>query len=88
MTCTRRPIHEIERNFLHNMYGRNGELWDVVLNNVRREQQLPENVRELYEDAARRNTVRRRVREFIVREQRGYVQYAFAWFLCIHMTLC
>lgn len=74
MARPRRPIQEIERNLLYDMYRRNGGLWDVVLNDVRRDgrfQQLPENVRELYQDAGQRNAARRRVRNFIGRQQRG-----------------
>jgi hypothetical protein len=75
MARVRRPIQEIERNLLYDMYRRNGGLWDVVLNDVRREvrfQHLPENVRELFQDAGQRNAARRRVRNFIGTEQRGY----------------
>ncbi len=66
-------MREVERNLLHEMYRRNGALWDVVINDVRRDerfQQLPNNVQGLYGDVERRNAVRRRVREFIGREQR------------------
>jgi hypothetical protein len=47
MARPRRPIHEIERNLLHDMYRRHGALWDIVLNDVRRGprfQQLAENM--------------------------------------------
>ena len=73
MARVRRPIREIERNLLHDMYRSNGELWDVTLKDLRRDgrfQQLPENVQEL--DAGQRNTARR-VRDFIARKQRGQV---------------
>ena len=66
-------MREVERNLLHDMYRRNGALWDVVVNDVRRDerfQQLPNNVQDLYGNVERRNAVRRRVREFIGREQR------------------
>ena len=69
----RRLIREVERNLLHDMYRRNGPLWDVVINEVVRDerfQQLPADVRQLYENAGERNAVRRRVRDFIGREQR------------------
>jgi hypothetical protein len=69
----RELVREVERNLLHEMYRRNGALWDVVINDVRRDerfQQLPNNVQDLYGDVERRNAVRRRVREFIGREQR------------------
>jgi hypothetical protein len=42
---------------LHEMYNRNGALWDVIVNDVRRDerfQQLPEDVRVLYNNAAER----------------------------------
>ena len=70
----RRRFQAVERNLLYDMYRRNGALWDVILNDVRRDdrfQQLPENAQELYEDAGQRNVARRRVRNFIGREQRG-----------------
>ena len=69
----RRLIREAERNMLHEMYNRNGALWDVIVNDVRwdeRFQQLPEDVRVLYNNAADRHVVRRRVHDFIGREQR------------------
>ncbi len=50
----RRNFQEVERNLLHNMYRQNGALWDVILNDMRRDErfpQLPENVRQLYEMA-------------------------------------
>ncbi len=68
----RRNFQEVERNLLHNMYRQNGALWDVILNDMRRDErfpQLPENVRELYEDGGQRNAARRRIRNFIAREQ-------------------
>jgi hypothetical protein len=69
----RRLICEAERNMLHEMYNRNGALWDVIVNDVRRDerfQQLPEDVPLLYNNAADRHVVRRRVHDFIGREQR------------------
>lgn len=69
----RRLIREVERNLLHDHYRRNGALWDVVVNEVvgdERFEQLPADVRPLYQNAGERNAVRRRVRDFIAREQR------------------
>jgi hypothetical protein len=59
------------------MYNRNGALWDKIVNDVRRDerfQQLPEDVRVLYNNAAEGPVVRRRVRDFIGREQRQLVK--------------
>ena len=73
----RRLIRQEEQNMLHEMYNRNGALWDVIVNDVRRDerfQQLPEDVRVLYNNAAERAVVRRRVRDFIGREQRQLVK--------------
>ena len=66
-------IAAVERNLLYDLYRRNGALWDVVVNEVVRDerfQQLPADVRQLYQNAGERNAVRRRVREFIGRQQR------------------
>ena len=55
---------------LHEIYIRNGPLWDVIINDMTRDerfQQLPENIRMLYNNVG---AVRRRVRDFIGREQR------------------
>ena len=49
----REVVREAERNLLHKMYRRNGALWDVVVNDVRRDerfQNLPDNVQGLYEN--------------------------------------
>lgn len=73
----RRLIRQEERNILHEMYNRNGALWDKIVNDVRRDerfQQLPEDVRVLYNNAAEGPVVRRRVRDFIGREQRQLVK--------------
>ena len=73
MPCIRRPFSQTERNLLHDMYRRNGGLWDVIINDVRRDerfQQLPDNVQNLYTNFGERAAVRRRVRTFVGREQR------------------
>ena len=47
----RELVREAERNLLHEMYRRNSALWDVVVNDVRRDerfQNLAENVQALY----------------------------------------
>ena len=70
----RRNFYEVERNLLHSMYRRNGALWDVILNDMRRDErfpQLPENIRQLYEDGGQWNAARRRIRNFIGREQQA-----------------
>ena len=68
----RRLIREVERDLLHNHYRRNCALWDVVVNEVVRDQrfeQLPADVRQLYQNAGERNAVCR-ILDFIAREQR------------------
>ena len=68
----RRLICETEQNMLHQMYNRHGPLWDVIINAVTQDEgfpQMPENVRVLYNNVAERPVVRRRVRDFIGREQ-------------------
>ena len=66
-------IREVERNLVHDMYGRNDAHWDVVVNEVVRDdrfEQLPADVRQLYQNAGERKPVHRGVRDFIGREQR------------------
>ncbi len=38
----RRNFQEVERNLLHNMYRQNGALWDVILNDMRRDESFPQ----------------------------------------------
>ena len=66
-------LREDERNLLHDIYRRNGPLWDIIINHVRRDErfhQLPDNIQVLYPNVERGNAVRRRIRDFISREQR------------------
>ena len=61
-------ITAVERNLLYDLYRRNGALWDVVVNKIVRDerfQQLPRDVRQLYQNAGEQNAVRQRVRDFI-----------------------
>ena len=68
-----RRIGEVERALIHEQYGRNGPVWDIVINDIARDERfinMPANVQELYVNARQRPAVRRRIREFITREQR------------------
>ena len=68
----RRLIRETERNMLHEIYIRNGPLWDVIINDMTRDERFQQlqNVRMLYNNVGERPVVRRRVRDLIGREQR------------------
>ena len=68
-----RRIGEVERALKHEQYRRNGPVWDIVINDIARDERLinmPANVQELYANARQRPAARRRIREFIAREQR------------------
>ena len=66
-----RRIGEVERALIHEQYRRNGPVWDIVINDISRDERfinMPANVQELYVNA--RPAARTRIREFIAREQR------------------
>ena len=70
-----RRIEEVERALImiHEHYRLNGPVWDIVINDIAREERfvnVPENVQELYRNAGQRPVARRRVREYI-RELKG-----------------
>ena len=69
-----RRIGEVERALIHEQYRRNGPVWDIVMNDIARDERLfinmPANVQELYVNTRQRPAARRRIREFIAREQR------------------
>ena len=68
-----RRIGEVERALIHEQYRRNGPVWDIVINDIARDERfinMPANVQELYANAHQRPAARRRIREFIAREQR------------------
>ena len=68
-----RRIGEVERALIHEQYRRNGPVWDIVINDIARDERfinMPANVQELYANARQRPAARRRIREFIAREQR------------------
>ena len=68
-----RRIGEVERALIHEQYRLNGPVWDIVINDIARDERfvnVPENVQELYRNAGQRPAARRRVREYIAREQR------------------
>ena len=63
----------LEKRLVLTYYQRHGGLWDVMANEIGRNPQfvqLSENVRDLYNNVAWRNAVRRRMREYIRRAQR------------------
>lgn len=68
-----RRIGEVERALIHEQYRRNGPVWDIVINDIARDERfinMPANVQELYANAGQRPAARRRIREFIAGEQR------------------
>ena len=68
-----RRIGEVERALIHEQYRRNGPVWDIVINDIARDERfinMPANVQELYANARQRPAARTRIREFIAREQR------------------
>ena len=68
-----RRLGELEKRLIWVYYRQEGPLWDLLVNDIRRDPnflQLPVQVQELYREAANRSAVRRRVREFIQKEQR------------------
>ncbi len=65
-----------ERRIILGHYRQRGPLWNTVINDIVGNPefaQLPANVQGIYNNAAGRNASRRRVRDFINREQRRYV---------------
>ena len=68
-----RRIGEVERAIIHGQYRRNGPVWDIVINDIVRDERfmnMPDNVQELYANAGQRPAAQRRIREYIAREQR------------------
>ena len=68
-----RRIGEVERALIHEHYRLNGPIWDIVMNDIAQDERfvnVPENVQELYRNAGQRPAARRRVREYIAREQK------------------
>ena len=68
-----RRIGEVERAIIHEQYRRNGPVWDIVINDIARDERfmnMPDNVQELYANAGQRPAAQRRIREYIAREQR------------------
>ena len=62
-----------EKRIILGHYRQHGPLWDIVVNNIIRNPefaQLPASVQAIYNNAAGRNASRRRIRDFINREQR------------------
>ena len=68
-----RRIGNQERALIHDHYMRNGPVWDLVINDMIRDnrfQNVPANAQDLYQNVIQRPQARRRIREFITREQR------------------
>ena len=68
-----RRIGNQERALIHDHYMRNGPVWDLVINDMIRDnrfQNVPANVQDLYQNVIQRPQARRRIRQFITREQR------------------
>ncbi len=71
-----RRIGEVERALTHEQYRRNGSVWDIVVNDIVRDElfiNMPENVQQLYANICQRPAAGRRIREYITREQRKKV---------------
>lgn len=68
-----RRIGVVEKALIHEKYRQNGPLWDIIINDIVRDERfenMPANAQELYTNARQRPAARRRVREYIAREQR------------------
>ena len=67
-------IGEVERALIHEQHRRNGPVWDIVINDIARDERfinMPANVQvDVYVNVRQRPAARRRIREFIAREQR------------------
>ena len=71
-----RRIGEVERAVIHERYMEIGPIWDMIANDIVRHErfrdipEFPANVQELYANVGNRRAARRRLRDFIAREQR------------------
>ena len=68
-----RRIGEVERAVIHERYMEIGPIWDMIANDIVRHERfrdIPANVQELYANVGNRRAARRRLRDFIAREQR------------------
>jgi hypothetical protein len=72
-----RRIGEVERAVIHERYMEIGPIWDMIANDIVRHERFrdipgifPANVQELYANVGNRRAARRRLRDFIAREQR------------------
>ena len=67
-------IGEVERGVIFERYMENGPIWDTIANDIVRHERfrnIPANVQELYaNNVGNRRAGRRRLRDFIAREQR------------------
>ena len=66
-------LGNLEKTLILANYRQNGAMWDVIINEISRNPrfaQLPGNLQDMYRNVAHRNALRRRIREYIRREQR------------------
>ena len=66
-------IGNLEGRLIAEQYQQHGPLWDIIVNGINRHpefQQLPHNVQAIYDNHGRRNSVRRRVRDYVHGEVR------------------
>ena len=90
-----RRIGNQERALIHDHYMRNGPVWDLVINDMIRDnrfQNVPANVQDLYQNVIQRPQARRRIREFI-QENKGSEYHTFIFYMsysvhALHGQLC
>ena len=66
-------IGNVEGRLIAEQYRQHGALWDIIVNGINRNlefEQLQHNVQAIYNSHGRRNSVRRRDRDYVHREAR------------------
>ena len=66
-------IGNVEGRLIAEQYRQHDALWDIIVNGINRNlefKQLPHNVQAIYNNHGRRNSVRRRDRDYVHREAR------------------
>ena len=66
-------IGNVEGRLIAEQYRQHDALWDIIVNGINRNlefEQLPHNVQAIYNNHGRRNSVRRRDRDYVHREAR------------------
>ena len=66
-------IGNVEGRLIAEQYRQHGALWDIIVNGINRNlefEQLLHNVQAIYNNRGRRNSVRRRDRDYVHREAR------------------